>query len=117
MESKERIAYKKKWKKDNPKKVAANHLRWNKENPEKQYAIHKKWREENPEKFAVYAKASQAKAVENLTDGYVSTLLSRRKDIHQTARQLREYPEIIECFRAVLKLRRMCRIKNRENGK
>ena len=106
----------KKWREDNPKKVAAHRLKWNKENPEKQHAHHRKWVEANPEKRKAIDKATKAKKVENLTDGYVSSQLAKRKGMHQTAAQLREYPEIIECFRAVLKLRRLCRIKNKERS-
>ena len=107
-------AYNKRWRAENSEKAAAACKQWNAANPDKLAASSKKWAEANPEKYAASKKATKAKAVENLTDGYVSSQLSKRKGMHQTAAQLREYPEIIDCYRAIMKLRRICRIKNKE---
>ena len=101
----------------NKEKVAATAKKWRAENPEKSAAGIKKWQDSNPEKVAASKKATAAKTVENLSDWYVASKLSRLKGIHQTPAQLRQYPEIIDCYRAIMKLRRLCRIKNRENGK
>ena len=109
-------AINKKWREANKAKQAAQKKQWRAENPEKHLATVKKWREANPEKDAASQRASSAKSVENLTNWYVSSQLAKRKDIHQTPAQLRQYPEIIECFRAIMKLRRMCRIKNKEKS-
>ena len=89
---------------------------WTKEEKaEKRKASVKKWVEANPEKRKAIDRATHAKAVENLTDGYVVSKLARLKGINQTAKQLRQYPEIIDCYRAIMKLRRLCRTKNKEN--
>ena len=110
----EKAVYHKKWQAANPEKKKAAVMKWRAENPEKNAAIFKKWQDSNPEKYAASQKASSAKQVENLSDSYVSSQLSKRKGINQTAAQLREYPEIIECFRAIMKLRRLCRTKKKE---
>jgi len=100
----------------NKKKLLAYKKQWEAENPEKRKVCVMKWRAKNPEKLAAIKKASSAKARENLTDYYVSSKLAQLKGIHQTPRQLREHPEIIECFRAIMKLRRMCRTKKKQNA-
>lgn len=110
----EKAVYHKKWQAANPEKKKAAVMKWRAENPEKNAASFKKWQDSNPEKYAASQKASSAKAVENLTNSYVATQLAKRKDIRQTPRQLREYPEIIDCFRAILKLRRLCRTKKKQ---
>jgi len=110
----EKRAYGRRYYAENKEKAASNHKKWSAENKEKVNAIGRQWRAENPEKSAVSARRSQVKGVENLADYYVSQVLAQRKGIHQTAKQLREYPEIIECFRAIMKLKRICRTKKKQ---
>jgi len=92
-------------------KRAAYQRKYYAENPEKRAAINKKWNANNSEKKAGYTK----KARENLSVSYVSNSFAARKNSPYTAKELRQFPDIIETLRLIMKIKRLCIIKNKEN--
>ena len=106
-----RAAYQRKYYAENPEKRAAYGKKYYDANRDKQAAINKKWNANNPEKKAGYTK----KARENLSDCYVSNSFSKLKNSPYTAKELRQFPDIIETLRLIMKIKRLCIIKNKEN--
>ena len=100
MTKEERLAYDKKWRADNPEKVAASN---------------KKYRVINPERYSAHSKKANKKCRENLSDSYVSNNFATRKNSPYTAKELRQFPDIIETLRLIMKIKRLCIIKNKEN--
>ena len=90
---------------------AAYNKKWNAENKEKKVALNKKWQANNREKKSGYNK----KGKENLCDSYVSNNFAARKNSFYTAKELRQFPDIIETLRLIMKIKRLCIIKNKEN--
>ena len=122
----EKAAYLKKWRDKNKEKItaynvknkekkAAQKKKWRDNNKERHVAINKKWRAKNPEKIAAYIKKANKKSRENLSDYYVSKRFSKLKNSPCTAKELRQFPDIIETLRLIMKIKRLCIIKNKEN--
>lgn len=111
----ERSAYLKRYRAQNPEKVAAQKKKWRANNKELISAHTRKWKINNPEKAAACAKKAQKKYVENLSDSYVSDIFARRKNSPCTAKELGQFPDIIETLRLIMKIKRLCIIKNKEN--
>ena len=115
-ENKERrAAYDKKYRAENPEKKVASNKKWYAKNKERHVAINKKWRAKNPEKIAANSKKATKKSRENLSDHYVSKRFAMLKNSPYTAKELRQFPDIIETLRLIMKIKRLCIIKNKEN--
>ena len=89
--------------------------KWHAENKERHVAINKKWRAKNSEKIAACSRKATKKSRENLSDSYVSKRFAQLKNSPYTAKELRQFPDIIETLRLIMKIKRLCIIKNKEN--
>ena len=78
-------------------------------------ALTRKWKINNPDKHAAHSRKATKKGIENLSVSYVSSRFARRKNFPCTAKELRQFPDIIETLRLIMKINRLCIIKNKEN--
>jgi len=78
-------------------------------------ALTRKWKINNPDKHAAHSRKATKKGIENLSVSYVSSRFARRKNFPCTAKELRQFPDIIETLRLIMKIKRLCIIKNKEN--
>lgn len=62
--------YCRRWRKDNPEKMAENNRRWSKENPERKKEGIRRWRENNPEKITAYDRQRRENEPEKLAEQY-----------------------------------------------
>lgn len=72
-------AIKKKWSSVNAKRVKETKAKWRKENAERVKEVNAKWRKENPERL----KEKGQRYRDNLYDGYVKYVISKKFDIPQ----------------------------------
>ena len=95
--------------------IAAYHKKYRAENPEKRAAWSRKWLADNKERRAAINKVFHKRGMENLSDCYVSDSFAKRKNSPYTGKELRQFPDIIETLRLIMKIKRLCIIKNKEN--
>tara|TARA_R110000787_G_C13191711_1_gene423057 strand:+ start:293 stop:652 length:360 start_codon:yes stop_codon:yes gene_type:complete len=115
MTKEEKAAYRKSYRAQNPEREAALKKKWRADNKELILAYKRKWKINNPEKAAAHSKKATKKYIENLSDCYVSDSFAKRKNTPYTAKELRQFPDIIETLRLIMKIKRLCIIKNKEN--
>ena len=115
MTKEEKAAYRKSYRAQNPEREAALKKKWRADNKELISAYQRKWKINNPEKAAAHNKKATKKYIENLSDSYVSDIFAKRKNSPYTAKELRQFPDIIETLRLIMKIKRLCTIKNKEN--
>tara|TARA_R110000772_G_C13060546_1_gene415243 strand:+ start:40 stop:354 length:315 start_codon:yes stop_codon:yes gene_type:complete len=95
---------------------AAWQSQYNRDNPERTSAARKKWRLKNLQKSLSSGRAKSIKSTETLSDCYLSWCFSSLQGIPQTAQQIRQLPDVIKTYRLIMKIRRQCRIKIKENA-
>lgn len=106
--------YKKQWRKENPEKVKNENLKakprtdkWRVENKDKIKAKKRDYRLKNKDKIKANRPIEDAKARKELQDCYVINQITKRSKL--TAKEVRQYPELIKTKRLIIKTKRLCK--------
>jgi hypothetical protein len=106
--------YKNKWRKENPEKVRQENLRakprvnkWRHDNKKVLKLKSRDWRLKNKDLIKKRKPIEGRKAIKELQDCYVIGRITR--DSKLTAKKIRQYPELIEAKRIIIKTKRLCR--------
>ena len=95
---------------------AAWQRQYTRDNPGRNSAVCKRWRLKNLKKSLSSGRAKSIKSTETLSDYYLTSCFSSLKGIPQTAQEIRQLPDVIKTYRLIMKIRRQCRIKIKENA-
>lgn len=98
---------KKSYAKKYPERIRQRNIEWRKKNREHIKEYDRNYKEKNSDRIKVWKKLGDRRGMEELKDWYIINTLANK--IGTNAKHVRQYPDLIESQRLIIKIHRLCK--------